>query len=473
MPDALQADNILQGDLGDCWLLAALTCIADFPGHVKSLFRPSQWTAAGRYEVRLYDLTGGWQTVVVDDRIPCRPGSRWPLFSRVHRGGSWVCILEKALAKFCGSYERLDAGDEAWAYQVLTGVQTQLAYWKGGLWSNVLGGREWQQLSINVELQKAFFFLWRSRGMKACPTRLKQHAKTLLGLSPPLAPPEVFKQLAFFEQANCLISASIAGREERHRPDGLIECHAYSVLQLQKAHGNCMVKLRNPWGGDGCWNGAFSDGSPEWVEHPLLATDLQREGRKEGGTFWMRWEDFESIFNDIRVCPGCLQVPKQSHESGQVRGGLTCPLCSRSIARLWWMIDGDGSPYGWWTRLRDGDLCSTCRRAHRGLDAQRILGIDVFPSDQRIYNAEPPCPKPICRFGPACIRHDPHHFAECAHPWLAPYEVPEQAAELSTAWTEAAKEFLEQVSNLHSNNAVRYETRVPRRRRRPSIASVI
>lgn len=46
-------------------------------------------------------------TVVIDDRIPCRPDGR-PLFARPNGKEAWVLLLEKAFAKLWGSYEALD-----------------------------------------------------------------------------------------------------------------------------------------------------------------------------------------------------------------------------------------------------------------------------------------------------------------------------------------------------------------------------
>ena len=47
----IRADNIAQGRLGDCWLLAALAVVADFPGHIQQLFKESEIAEGGKYTV--------------------------------------------------------------------------------------------------------------------------------------------------------------------------------------------------------------------------------------------------------------------------------------------------------------------------------------------------------------------------------------------------------------------------------------
>ena len=78
----IRADNIAQGRLGDCWLLAALAVLADFPGHIQQLFKESEIAESGKYTVYLYDLRDGWEEVEIDDYIPCDPRDGEPIFSR-------------------------------------------------------------------------------------------------------------------------------------------------------------------------------------------------------------------------------------------------------------------------------------------------------------------------------------------------------------------------------------------------------
>merc|ERR1711970_752924 len=57
---------------------------------------------------------------------------------------------------------------------------------------------------------------------------------------------------------------------------GLVRGHAYSVTKVVKARIETprvtgeipMIRVRNPWGNEVEWNGAWSDGSPEWSYIP-------------------------------------------------------------------------------------------------------------------------------------------------------------------------------------------------------------
>lgn len=404
----IEADAVEQGELGDCWLLAAFAAVADFPGHLKSLFDPREYAPDGRYSVRLYDIGKGWQTIVIDDRIPCLPhsGGCIPCFCQVQENGFWALLLEKAFAKFCGSYYHLDGGGASWAFQALTGIADQLSY-------HVDKERGvWKQWKVNLQSSRADPETWRTEGMKSV---------SLISRSPvtTFTPEAFFGQLAYLEQCNCLLSASISGDEvEGRREDGLIECHAYSITAIQMADGHCMVKLRNPWGGSE-WNGPFSDKSEEWSLYPELADDL-RMTAEEDGEFWMPWSNFASIFTHVKVSPGNLRTPKQSLVGGKSGTGIRCDHCHNVMARIWCQSDFVPGAEGSWSKLGDGDLCFMCRRAQVGERefSTTVSGIDYFPRFPRLAMPEPPRSLPTCKYGTKCYRYNPDHFAQYSHPWL-------------------------------------------------------
>lgn len=62
-----------------------------------------------------------WQVVLVDDRIPCDEAGK-PAFARNHDDGVyWASIVEKAYAKFCGSYQAMQGGTVTQGLEDLTG----------------------------------------------------------------------------------------------------------------------------------------------------------------------------------------------------------------------------------------------------------------------------------------------------------------------------------------------------------------
>jgi hypothetical protein len=64
---------------------------------------------------------------------------------------------------------------------------------------------------------------------------------------------------------------------------GIIEKHAYSIMEAIEINGQRLVKLRNPWGQGGEWQGAWSDGSAEWT--PEWMTLLNHKFGDDGVSF--------------------------------------------------------------------------------------------------------------------------------------------------------------------------------------------
>ena len=67
--DQVRPEDVHQGFVGDCGLLAALGRHAQ---KIKSLFDSQHLTEDGKYGVWLYDLQAKrWEKVIVDEYIPC------------------------------------------------------------------------------------------------------------------------------------------------------------------------------------------------------------------------------------------------------------------------------------------------------------------------------------------------------------------------------------------------------------------
>ena len=114
--------DCIQGQLGDCWLLSAFACLAEDSREIEGLFVDREFNPRGRYSVRIYDAIHKKNVIItIDDRIPCDRTSGRPCFTTPNGDELWVCLLEKAFAKFCGSYHALEGGLTAWALEAMTG----------------------------------------------------------------------------------------------------------------------------------------------------------------------------------------------------------------------------------------------------------------------------------------------------------------------------------------------------------------
>ena len=58
-----------QGVVGNCWLVCALSVLAESPEAIKRIILTKEYNPAGAYQVRLC-RSGEWHTITVDDTFP-------------------------------------------------------------------------------------------------------------------------------------------------------------------------------------------------------------------------------------------------------------------------------------------------------------------------------------------------------------------------------------------------------------------
>jgi Calpain family cysteine protease len=135
---ALEADNIQQGDVGNCGFCSAFASLVQgWPGSMKEAFGKHSeegLTKCGAYSIRLFPQ-GKERYLLLDDYLlrkkSCEPPS---LHSR--QGDTWTEYLEKAIVKVQGSYASLDGHYKynslyrhpARALQLLTGAPIALEF---------------------------------------------------------------------------------------------------------------------------------------------------------------------------------------------------------------------------------------------------------------------------------------------------------------------------------------------------------
>ncbi|CAA2992303.1 calpain-type cysteine protease DEK1 [Olea europaea subsp. europaea] len=265
--------DVCQGRLGDCWFLSAVAVLTEVSRISEVIITP-QYNEEGIYTVR-FCIQGEWVPVVVDDWIPCEsPGK--PAFATSRKGNElWVSVLEKAYAKLHGSYEALEGGL----------VQDALVDLTGG------AGEEIDIRSAQAQIDLASGRLW--------------------------------SQLLRFKQEGFLLGAgSPSGSDVHVSSSGIVQGHAYSILQVREVDGNKLVQIRNPWANEVEWNGPWSDSSPEWTDR--MKHKLKHVPQARDGIFWMSWQDFQIHFRSIYVCrvyPPEMRYSVHSQWRGYSAGG--------------------------------------------------------------------------------------------------------------------------------------------------------
>ena len=108
----VEASDVTQGLLGNCYFLASLSALAEVPRRIRNIFLSKSVTQSGCYAVRLY-VNGEPQDIVIDDYFPFDESPEqdvWAFSRDTMERELWVQILEKAYAKVFGSYEAIEGG---------------------------------------------------------------------------------------------------------------------------------------------------------------------------------------------------------------------------------------------------------------------------------------------------------------------------------------------------------------------------
>lgn len=249
----IEPTDLMQGELGTCFMLSALSSLAETPGLLERLFDVQTINNECVYAVWL-NINGVWKEIILDDYFPLIESEQGVqfAFSRSHDDEIWVNLLEKAYAKAYGSYFKIDGGVPFEALRDLTGAPIDV-YAEDDL--------------------KNVNYLWER----------------------------------IFEADNkgfiiCVSTPSTEVREEQ-RSDGLISGHAYSLIAAKEVMDRSgqrsrIVQIRNPWGSHE-WTGDWSDQSPKWTDE--LKRQLHVTAGNDG-IFWMSIEDFCRTYEDVAIC---------------------------------------------------------------------------------------------------------------------------------------------------------------------------
>ncbi|ETE64457.1 Calpain-9, partial [Ophiophagus hannah] len=286
--------DICQGDLGDCWLLAAIASLTLNEKVLARVIPQNQDFGpdyAGIFHFQFWQYNE-WLDIVIDDRLPTFK-DRLVFLHSADLNEFWSALLEKAYAKLNGSYEALKGGSSIEAMEDFTGGVGE---------------------TFEVKKAPKNFYELLQRALKR---------GSLVG---------------------CSIDITNAAESEARTPAGLIKGHAYSVTGIDEVNyqGQTvrLIRVRNPWG-QVEWNGAWSDNSSEWDSLSPSEKQQLHHTTLDDGEFWMKFEDFLSNFEKVEICnltPDALEDNAAHkwevsiHQGSWVRGA-TAGGCRNFIGR--------------------------------------------------------------------------------------------------------------------------------------------
>ncbi|XP_042341093.1 calpain-9 [Plectropomus leopardus] len=287
--------DICQGQLGDCWLLAAiasLTLKKDALARVVPHDQDFDHRYAGIFHFQFWQHNK-WLDVVVDDKLPS-VRNRLILLHSASNNEFWSALLEKAYAKIHGSYESLKGGSTMEAMEDFTGGVGEMY------------------------------------DTKQAPSNLFSIMK---------------KGLDRGSMMGCSIDITSSAESEAKTSSGLVKGHAYSITGLEeitvRGRKVQLIRIRNPWG-QVEWNGPWSDKSRNWdsVDAAQKNRILQKS---DDGEFWMEFEDFKQNYDKVEICnmtPDALTDNSKRHwevqlfEGNWIRGS-TAGGCRNFIDTFW------------------------------------------------------------------------------------------------------------------------------------------
>lgn len=107
--DGIHPNDIKQGYLGDCYLLAVMSAMCEFPEQIYDLLGTKEANSAGIYCIFIY-INGVKKPVIIDDQFPVQKGQNSPAFCSTYDGEIWPMLIEKAFAKLHGTFVRIEGG---------------------------------------------------------------------------------------------------------------------------------------------------------------------------------------------------------------------------------------------------------------------------------------------------------------------------------------------------------------------------
>jgi hypothetical protein len=247
---SIKPENIIQGDLGNCYFLTAIAALCKHKNLIEKLFVIKEKSKEHCYGVYI-KISGIWRLVLLDDFIPFftdSEGHKRFVFSSSYNPELWVALIEKTWAKISGCYALAIEGSTAEVFDAFSDGTTE---------------------TFNVfEDEKDEIY-------------------------------ELFKN--GYEDNDCM---TVKASDDPSICDvGLVPRRNYLVEEVKETpKGDQLIRLRNLWGNGDEWNGNWSNQSKKWTNKLAEEFNVNEENALNEGKFWISLDDFVKYFKEITIC---------------------------------------------------------------------------------------------------------------------------------------------------------------------------
>ncbi|KAL6714520.1 hypothetical protein ACLMJK_007945 [Lecanora helva] len=272
--DGPTANDVRQGNNGDCWFLSAVCALCNKQDLIEKVC-VARDEAVGVYGF-VFHRDGEWCQTIIDDKLYLLASDWWEstdaekaTFAALNRvdtaekyrlanqtgskalyfaqcsneNETWLPLLEKAFAKAHGDFGAIEGGFTGEAIEDLTGGVTTEIFTADILDKN----KFWSQEIMKVNQEFLF----------GCFTG------------------------TFDEWQDSDVASRIGAREN------IVHHHAYSIMEAREVKGHRLLRVRNPWGMEE-WKGPWSDGSEQWTPEWM---EILNHKFGDDGVFWISYED--------------------------------------------------------------------------------------------------------------------------------------------------------------------------------------
>eukprot|EP01060_Flectonema_neradi_P005796 TRINITY_DN13885_c0_g1_i1.p1 TRINITY_DN13885_c0_g1~~TRINITY_DN13885_c0_g1_i1.p1 ORF type:complete len:1117 (+),score=252.28 TRINITY_DN13885_c0_g1_i1:48-3353(+) len=253
--DGIEPEDINQGALADCALIAVMTSIAQRKDLVKCIFGEDQHPEIGLYKL-LMCKNGLWTVVVLDDYIPCNGGKPSFARNRTNPNELWISLLEKAYSKCLRSFSTLKSALCSYSFTDLTGCPNK----------NIMIDPSTECDELRSDYNQGALVVLGTPGKNLMSSKAAKESDQILW--------------------------------DKYRSVELICEHSYSVMGFEIDKGIIIVKMRNPWGTTthGLWAGEYGPNDPNAAHLYERLSEAQKDG-----VFYMKWKDIAQWFNTCSV----------------------------------------------------------------------------------------------------------------------------------------------------------------------------